>query len=106
MTHSDLILRIRDIIRTITKKEFVRPIHVRDLEPEGYEVGIEFRQYDPVYYSAQLPDDLFIKFICHELRKSKALRTECAKAERNTPNHIHNDFLSPYDTTRLNGKNR
>ena len=106
MTHSDLTLQIRDIIRTITKKEFVKPIYVRNLEPEGYEVGIEFRQYDPIYYSAQLPDDLFMKFICNELRKSKALKAEYAKAERSTSNHIHNDFLSPYDTTRLDGKDR
>lgn len=105
MTHSDLIHQIRDIIRTITKREFVRPILVKDLEPEGYEVQIEFRQHDPVFYSAQLPDDLFMKFIFCELRKCRFLRTEYAKAERNTTHRIPNDFLSPYDTTRLNGKN-
>lgn len=105
MTHSDLIHQIQDIIKTITKKEFIGPIHVRDLEPEGYEVQIEFRQYDPTFYSAQLPDDLFMKFICRELHNCKFLRNEYAKAERNTSHRIPNDFLSPYDTTRINGEN-
>lgn len=105
MTHTDLIHRIQDIIRDITKREFVKPIHVRDLKPMGYEVCLEFRQYDPVCYSAELPDDLFMKFICKELRNCKYLRIAYSKAERATSDRIPNDFLSPYDTTRINGKN-
>lgn len=102
MTHTDLTHRIQDIIKGITKKELIAPIHIRSLQPQGYEVCIEFRQYEPVCYSAELPDDEFMKFICQELRRSQYLRIEYAKAERNTTHRIPNDFLSPYDTTRLN----
>lgn len=105
MTHSDLIHQIHDIIRDITKKELRVAIGVQDLNPVGYVVCIEFRQYDPVYYSAELSDDEFMKFIYRQLKQCKFLRNEYGKAERNTTHHIHNDFLSPYDTTRINGKN-
>jgi len=100
-----LIHRIQDIIKGITNKELIKPISIKNLEPEGYEVQIEFRQNDPVFYSAQLPDDLFMKFICKELKKCQFLKTEYSKVERNTTRRIPNDFLSPYDTTRINGKN-
>ena len=45
MTHTDLTHRIQDIITGITKKELIAPIHIRSLQPQGYEVCIEFRQY-------------------------------------------------------------
>ena len=41
---------------------------VKDLEPEGYSVGFEVIQYRPLYISATLPDDEFLKFMKQELR--------------------------------------
>lgn len=106
MTPTDLTLRIQDIIRTLSRKEPKMPIHVRPLDTVGYEVCIEFRQYDPTCYSAELPDEQFMEFICRELKKNKSLRTEFMKAERNTVSRKHNDFISPYDTTRIDGQDR
>ena len=103
MTHTDLIHQIQDTILLITNRECIVPIHVRDLEPEGYEVQIEFRQYDPWCYSAQMSDDLFLKSLKEELRKCTPLRTSYAKAERNTNHYMLNNLISPYDTARTNG---
>lgn len=103
MTHSDLRHRIQDIIRDITGKEFIAPIHIRSLEPQGYQVGFEFIQYQPTWYGAELPDEEFICFITKELKQAKFLRTHYGKAVRNTGlDHTLNSFISPYDTTRLN----
>lgn len=106
MTHTELIHRIQDIIRNITHREPTVPIHVHNIEPKGYEVCIEFNQYSPTCYSAELSDDDFIKFICKELKQCQYLKTRYFKAERNTHHRRINNFLSPYDTTRINGENR
>lgn len=107
MTHSDLRLQIQDIIRNLTGREFIKPIHIRDLQPEGYAVGFEAIQYQPVWFSATLPDDQFLCFIANELRKAQFLRVEYGKAVRNTTlDHPLNSFVSPYDTTRNDRKDR
>lgn len=106
MTHTELIHQIRDIIRGITKCEYTRPIIVKNLKPQGYQVGFETHQYAPVWYSAELPDDKFLKFICGELKRAQFLRAQYGKATRNTSNGHHNDFISPYDTARIDTKNR
>ena len=41
MTHSQLKQAILDIIRSLYKKDYIAPIHIRDLDPIGYEVGFE-----------------------------------------------------------------
>ena len=104
MTLTELTHQIRDIIRTITHKEPVMPIHVRKIYPVGYEVAIEFQQNHPTFYSAELPDDLFLPFIYNELKRNKSLQVEYRKVERNTKGRIPNDFVSPYDTRRINAK--
>ena len=43
-------------------------ITVKDLEPEGYSVGFEVIQYRPLYISATLPDEEFLKYMKQELR--------------------------------------
>ena len=68
MTHEELIVAIRDIIRSLHNREFTGKIIVKDLEPEGYSVGFEVIQYRPVYISATLPDDEFLKYMRQELR--------------------------------------
>lgn len=102
MTHTDLIHQIRDIIRDITCKEYTRPIIVKDLKPQGYAVGFETHQYYPTWYSADLPDEEFLKFIRNELRRAKFLRIDYNKAIRNTSGDHINSLLSPYDTARTN----
>lgn len=106
MTHTDLIHQIRDIIRDITCREYVRPIIVKDLKPQGYAVGFETHQYAPTWYSADLPDDRFLEFIKKELRRAKFLRNEYNTAVRNTTGDHINSLLSPYDTARINNKDR
>ena len=81
------------------------PIRVRELSPVGYEVAIEFEQHHPTFYSDDLPYDMFMKFICNELRRNKSLAVEYRKAERNTSDRIPNDLVSPYDTRRIDAKN-
>lgn len=106
MTHSDLRLQIQDIIRRITGREFIGRILIRDLKPQGYSVGFEAIQYQPVFYSADLPDDKFLCFIEKELRQAQFLRTAYSKATRNTTlDHPLNKFVSPYDTARIDRKN-
>lgn len=63
LTHSELKAAILDIIRSLTKKEYIGPIHIRDLEPIGREVAFEHLQYRPTFLSAELPDDEFLKFL-------------------------------------------
>lgn len=103
MTRTDLIHQIQDIIKDLTGKEFTGGILVRELKPQGYAVGFEAHQYNPVWYSADLPDDKFMCFIRKELKNAKFLRAEYHKAVRNTSlDHPLNRLISPYDTTRLN----
>lgn len=107
MTHTELEHQIRDIIRTITNKEYIKPIIIRSIDPEGYEVGFELYDYKPIWYSATLPDDQFIKFITKELCNAKFLEHKYAKAERNTTlDRSLNKLISPYDTARINPKNK
>ena len=69
-------------------------------------MGLETRQYQPVWYSADLPDDQFLDFLKKELKQAKWLRVDFRKAVRNTAlDHPLNAFRSPYDTTRINGEN-
>lgn len=68
MTHEELIAAIRDIIKCQHNREFTGKIIIKDLEPEGYSVGFEIIQYRPLYISATLPDDEFLKFMKQELR--------------------------------------
>lgn len=107
MTHTELKHQIQDIIRDITHREFINPIIIHDLQPQGYAVGLEIRQYDPVWYSAELPDEEFLKFIKRELRQAKFLKKGFYRAIRNTTlDHPLNGLVSPYDTAGINGKNR
>lgn len=48
--------------------EFGGKIIIKNLEPQGYSVGFEIRQYRPLYISATLPDEEFLKFMKQELR--------------------------------------
>ncbi len=105
MTHSDLKRQILDIIKDITGKEFVNPIIIKDLEPEGYNVGFEVVQHYPIWISAELPDDKFLKFIKKELQQAKWLKMHYARAVRNTTGYPSLSLSSPYDTRRINGKN-
>ena len=41
MTHTELILQIRDIIKDITHKEYTKAIYVKDLPGQGYQVGFQ-----------------------------------------------------------------
>lgn len=84
MTHTELILQIRDIIKDITHKEYTKPIYIKDLPGQGYQVGFETHQYEPDWYSAELPDDKFIEFIRKELKKAKFLKAYYGQASRNT----------------------
>lgn len=68
MTHEELIAAIQDIIRCQHNREFTGKITIKDLEPEGYSVGFEVIQYRPLYISATLPDEEFLKFMKQELR--------------------------------------
>lgn len=86
----------------MTNKEFIGEIHIKDLEPEGYEVSISFHQYAPVFYSAQLPDDKFKVFIVNEIKRNRHLRVDHYRIERNTTERVPNGFLSPYDTSGFN----
>lgn len=47
MTHTELEHQIRDIIRTITNKEYIKPIIIRSIDPEGYEV-LKLYDYKPI----------------------------------------------------------
>lgn len=101
MTPIELTQRIRGIIRDITHKEYVRPVIVRRLPHGGWEAGFETRQYHPVWYSAELSDEDFLKFIRHELCRAGFLRELYSKAERYTGlDRRLNRLLSPYDTAR------
>lgn len=103
MTHTELKHQILDFIKTLTGKIFIGDITIKSLNP-GYSVGIEYRQYDPVFYTAELPDEEFLKFIKEEIRKSGHIKVERRKLESVAPNTIRNNFLSPYDERRINTK--
>ena len=68
MTHEELIAAIQDIMRCLHNREFTGKIIIKDLEPEGYSVGFEVIQYRPLYISATLPDEEFLKYMKQELR--------------------------------------
>lgn len=68
MTHTELIAAIHDIIKCLHNREFKGKITVENLDPEGYKVGFEVHQYRPLYISATLPDEEFLKFMKQELR--------------------------------------
>ena len=107
MTHTELIRQIRDIIRSLTNREFTGGIKVKDLKPQGYIVEFEAHQYHPVSYSADLPGDKFICFITKELKQAKFLRAGYHKSVRNTTlDHPLNSLVSPYDTPRINRPDR
>jgi len=72
MTHSELEAAIRDIIKSLYHKEYIAPIHIKDLET-GYEVAFEHIQYHPLFISAELPDNEFLKFMREELRHKSFL---------------------------------
>jgi hypothetical protein len=40
-THSHLRQAILDIIRSLYKRDYMAPIHIRELDPVGYEIGFE-----------------------------------------------------------------
>jgi hypothetical protein len=76
MTHSQLKQAILDTIRCLYGKDYIAPIHIRDLEPIGYEIAFEHHQYHPVFISAELPDKEFLKFLEDELRRKSFLLGE------------------------------
>lgn len=92
LTHSDLRQAIRDIIRSLHGREFIAPIHIRDLDPIGYEVGFEHIQYRPTYISAELPDKEFLKFMEQELRRKSFLLADYFKTERVKTTFRENPF--------------
>lgn len=73
MTHEELTAAIHDIIRCLHNKVFTGKIIIKDLEPCGYSIGFEIIQYRPLYISATLPDDEFLKFMKQELRNKAFL---------------------------------
>ena len=68
MTHIELIAAIQDIMKCLYNREFTGNITIKNLEPIGYQVGFEVHQYRPLYISATLPDEEFLKFMKQELR--------------------------------------
>lgn len=88
MTHQALIAAIQDIIRCQHNREFTGKITVKDLEPEGYSVGFEVIQYRPLYISATLPDEEFLKYMKQELRNKAFI------------------FARYYETSLVSGLNR
>lgn len=83
-------------------KEPLFPIIVKPIEPQGWEVGLELRQYYPTWFSAELPDDEFLKYIAQEIRQSKVINdVRYTKAVRNTTlDHPLNRLRSPYRDPR------
>ena len=68
------------------------PIHIRELDPVGYEIGFEHHQYHPIFISAELPDDKFLKFLEQELRNKSFLLADYFRTERNTTTFQENSF--------------
>ena len=92
LTHSQLKQAILDIIHSLYKKDYIAPIHIRDLDPIGYEIGFEHHQYYPVYISAELSDDEFLKFLEQELRHKSFLLAEYFENNRYTATFRENPF--------------
>lgn len=74
-------------MKCLHNKEFTGNIIIKNLEPQGYSVGFEIIQYRPLYISACLPDEDFLKFMKQELRNKAFIFTKYYKTTLISDSH-------------------
>lgn len=98
MTHTELTQAIQDLLCKLHKVTWTGNLIIKDLyDPsgnhEGYAVGFENYQERPVWYSATLPDEEFLKFMEKELRSAAFVQAKRSKTVRNTTTFKPNNFI-------------
>ena len=72
MLIQDIEQATREYIKTFSNYDYVGPIHINKLDPQGYEVNINPQgPYIPMVFYAELDDSKFLKYLKEEIRIKK-----------------------------------